>query len=230
MNKHSFSQALHEIEDRIARACSQCGRSPRSVEVMAVTKTRSPEEILPALEHGLARFGENRVQEAVEKIPHLPREVTWELIGHLQRNKARQAVEHFARIQSVDSLKIARTIDRHASELGKSPFPVLLQFNAGEDPAKYGFSREEMDPLVEALGELDHLQPEGVMTIAPLTDDVAIRRRTFASLREIRDVLTVKLGRPLPVLSMGMTDDLEEAVLEGSTLVRVGTALFGARS
>jgi len=172
------------------------------------------------------------VQEAVEKRASVAAPLRWELIGHLQTNKARLAVAHFDRIQSVDREKLLSHLDRAAAELGKK-LPVLLQLNAGHDPAKFGAEPADTPRLLEAALALPHLQVDGLMTIAPLgatpDETTALARRTFANLRALRDELAARTGAPLPVLSMGMTGDLEAALAEGSTLVRVGTALFGPR-
>jgi pyridoxal phosphate enzyme (YggS family) len=169
------------------------------------------------------------VQEAVDKMAQCRAANRWELIGHLQSNKARLAATHFARIQSVDSPKLLLHLDRAAGELGRR-LPVLLQINAGHDPNKFGAGPADAPRLLEAALARPHLQIGGLMTIAPLSDDPDVARRTFASLRELRDQLAGQFAVPLPELSMGMTADLDAAIAEGSTLVRVGTALFGARA
>jgi pyridoxal phosphate enzyme (YggS family) len=154
--------------------------------------------------------------------------VRWELIGHLQSNKAKIAATHFGRIQSVDSEKLLNVLDRAAGELGRK-LPVLLQVNAGNDPAKFGAEPADAPRLLDLALAKPHLQVDGLMTIAPLSDDPAVARRTFANLRAIRDQLAARTGAPLRELSMGMSGDLDAAIAEGSTLVRVGSALYGAR-
>jgi pyridoxal phosphate enzyme (YggS family) len=179
---------------------------------------------------GLQAVGENRVQEAAEKKARCgDLKVGWELIGSLQTNKARLAVQVFDRIQSVDRPKLVAALQRHCEEQGKVRFPVLLQVNAGNDPAKHGADPQDVDTLLDAALAAPALDVEGLMTIAPLSDDPDVARRTFRRLREIRDGLEARRGIRLPELSMGMTSDLEIAIEEGSTLVRVGTALFGER-
>lgn len=220
---------MDRVLERISCACSSAGRSADEVTLMAVTKNHPPELVAVALAVGLHDLGENRVQEAVEKKQRLPASARWELIGNLQTNKARVAAEHFHRIQSVDRLKLIRALDRHCGELGRAKLPVLLQVNAGRDPAKFGCAIEETETLAEAILEAKHLQLDGLMTIAPISDDRAVTRATFARLRKIRDKVSVELGVRLEVLSMGMSGDFEDAIAEGSTLVRVGTALFGRR-
>lgn len=220
---------LIEVRHRISDACRSAGRAQSKVTLMAVSKTQPPEAVEAALAAGLTLFGENRVQEAGEKVERFRAKSRWELIGHLQTNKARQAVALFDRIQSVDRLKLVQVLSRLATEMGRERLSILLQVNAGEDPAKYGCAVEEAPWLVEAILSHANLALEGLMTIAPLDQDEAVARRCFARLRELRDALEPQFGIELPVLSMGMTGDLEAAIAEGSTLVRVGTALFGSR-
>lgn len=224
----AFRDRLAREQDRIARACAACGRDPASVSLLPVTKTHPFVAAVYAWEAGLTAVGENRVAEAAEKRAAGPAGLQWELIGHLQSNKARLAVETFDRIQTVDRLKLLRALDRLAAETGRT-LPILLQVNAGDDPAKYGVAVEGAPALFdEALGA-PHLRVEGLMTIAPLDDDPDVARRCFARLRTLRDQLATRGGVALPVLSMGMSGDLESAIAEGSTQVRVGTNLFGQR-
>lgn len=224
----TFRQRADALHARIAAACAAAGRNPAEVTLLPVTKTHPPAAAEYAARFGFAAVGENRVQEAVDKRAQAPTGLRWELIGHLQSNKARLAVTHFDRIQSVDSEKLLATLDRAAGELGKT-LPVLLQINAGQDPAKFGAEPADAPRLLEAALARPHLRVDGFMTIAPLADDPAVARRTFANLRMLRDELAARFGSPLPELSMGMTGDLEAAVAEGSTLVRIGTALYGPR-
>ncbi len=215
---------LHRIEEQ----CRAAGRNPREVTLLPVTKTHPATAADYAARYGLAAVGENRVQEAVEKRAQTSAAVRWELIGHLQSNKARLAVEHFGRIQSVDSEKLLNVLDRAAGELGRK-LPVLLQINAGNDPAKFGAEPADAPRLLELALTKAHLQVDGLMTIAPLSNDPGVARRTFANLRTIRDQLAARSGVPLRELSMGMSGDLDAALAEGSTLVRVGSALYGPR-
>lgn len=227
-----FRQRADAIRVRIAAACAQVGRDPNGVELLAVTKTHPATAAALAAQYGLRAVGENRVQEAAEKRPLSPPGLHWELIGHLQSNKARLAAQTFDRIQSVDSEKLLNHLDRAAAESGKT-LPILLQFNAGQDPAKFGAEVSEGPRLVAAALARPHLRLDGLMTIAPLDPDPAITAqlavRTFEALRLLRDDLAARHGVPLATLSMGMTSDLEAAVAAGSTMVRVGTALFGHR-
>lgn len=232
LTPEEFRARADAIRARIATACARVGRNPAEVELMAVTKTHPAAAAALAAQYGLRAVGENRVQEAAEKRPLSPPGLKWELIGHLQSNKSRLAAEVFDRIQSVDSEKLLQHLDRAAAERGKI-LPILLQFNAGQDPAKFGAEMGEGSRLVEAALCRTHLRLEGLMTIAPLDPDPAVTAqlatRTFAALRQLRDDLAARHGVPLATLSMGMTGDLEAAVAAGSTLVRVGTALFGHR-
>jgi PLP dependent protein len=223
-----FEERVAGIRERLRRSCENCGRDPAEVVLLPVTKTHPVEAARFAARAGFASVGENRVQEALEKMGEADFPMRWELIGHLQSNKARVAAESFSRIQSVDSIKLIRLLDRHAGEAGRS-LPVLLQVNAGNDPAKFGADVEEAPRLLEAVLGAQHLRVEGFMTIAPLSESRDVARGTFARLRELRDQLAGEFAVSLPELSMGMTGDLEEAVEEGSTVVRVGTALFGRR-
>lgn len=225
----NIKQNLDKVECRISEACRSAGRTRSEVTLMAVCKRQPGEAVKAALEAGLTLFGENRVQEAVSKIPAFREHSKWELIGHLQTNKARLAVEYFDRIQSVDSQKLISILARHALELDRARLPMLLQVNAGEDPAKSGCGVGEAPPLVESILQYPHLALDGLMTIAPLAQDISVAQRCFARLRELRDQLEAQFGLSLPVLSMGMSDDMDVAVREGSTLLRVGTAIFGAR-
>lgn len=213
---------------RIAQLCQAAGRKPRDVTLLPVTKTHPAAAVEYVARFGLGAVGENRVQEAAGKRVLTAAAVRWELIGHLQTNKARLAVTHFERIQSVDSEKLLNALDRAAGELGRK-LPVLLQVNAGNDPAKFGAEPADVARLLDLALTKPHLQVDGLMTIAPLSSDPAVARRTFANLRSIRDQLAVGSGAALRELSMGMSGDLEAAIAEGSTLVRIGTALFGSR-
>lgn len=230
-----FARRADSVRARIAAACAAAGRDPRDVELLAVTKTHPATAADYAARYGLRAVGENRVQEAVEKRPQLApasAALRWELIGHLQSNKSRLAVQHFDRVQSVDSEKLLVHLDRAAAEIGRT-LPVLLQVNAGNDPAKFGADLADAPHLVEAALGKRNLRVDGLMTIAPLgatpAETAAHAERTFANLRQLRDALATRLATPLRELSMGMTGDLEIAVAAGSTVVRVGTALFGSR-
>jgi hypothetical protein len=224
-----FRRRADAVRARIREACAASGRDPGGVELLAVTKSQPPAAVDLAARYGLRAVGENRVQEGIDKRALSQAAVAWELIGHLQSNKARLAARHFDRIQSVDSGKLLEILDRAAGEAGR-PLAILLQVNAGNDPAKSGVEPDGAAALLEdALGR-KYLRVEGLMTVAPLSADPGTARRTFARLREIRDGLAAGSGARLPELSMGMSGDMDAAVAEGSTIVRVGTALFGARA
>jgi pyridoxal phosphate enzyme (YggS family) len=226
---NEFQLRADSIRQRIADLCRAHGRDAAEVTLLAVTKSLPPAAADYALRYGLNAVGENRVQEAVEKRAALAAPaLRWELIGHLQSNKAKLAAQNFERIQSVDSEKLLSALDRAAASLGKK-LPVLLQINAGNDPAKFGAEPADAPRLLEHALALPHLQVDGLMTIAPLSSDSDVARRTFANLRRLRDTLAARSGVPLRELSMGMSGDLEPALAEGSTLVRIGTALFGPR-
>lgn len=224
-----FQQRVDELRRRVHASCAAAGRNPRDVAILPVTKNHPAAAVEYAARSGFTSVGENRVQEAVEKRARVTLAVRWELIGHLQSNKAKLAIANFQRVQSVDSEKLLTALDRAASETG-TPLSILLQVNAGNDPAKFGVEPADAPRLLEfALGKT-HLKVDGLMTIAPLADDPTVARRTFAALRSIRDQLVAQFGAPLPELSMGMSGDLDFAIAEGSTMIRVGSALFGPRT
>lgn len=224
-----FRRRADSIRSRIREACARSGRDPAGVELLAVTKSQPAAAAGYAARYGLRAVGENRVQEGAEKRAQAPLPLAWELIGHLQSNKARLAVLHFDRIQSVDSPRLLEILDREAAAVGKT-LPVLLQVNAGSDPAKSGVEPDDAPGLLAAALGRKNLRVDGLMTIAPHSDDPDTARRAFARLRGIRDRLEGDTGVRLRELSMGMSADLDAAVAEGSTLVRVGTALFGPRA
>lgn len=223
-----FVRRADEVRARIRFACERAGRDSGTVALLAVTKTHPVAAAQYAARYGLRAVGENRVQEGVEKRAQGGGAIAWELIGHLQSNKARLAAQHFDRIQSVDSVKLVAHLDRAAAELGKT-LPILLQINAGQDPAKHGAEPADAARLLETALAGKNLRVDGLMTIAPLSSDPAVAQRTFFSLRELRDQLASQFSVSLSELSMGMSGDLTDAIAAGSTLVRVGTALFGSR-
>lgn len=224
-----FQERLGAVQVAIEEACQAAGRVPGSVALLPVTKNHPPEAALHVARAGLSAVGENRVQEAREKKAAAAlASLRWELIGHLQSNKARLAAATFDRIQSVDSPKLLDLLDRAAADAGRT-LPILLQVNAGRDPAKSGCALEEAPALLEHALRCRSLRVDGLMTIAPLDQKLDTARRTFEALRSCRDGLAERFRTPLGELSMGMTGDMREAILAGSTQVRVGTALFGAR-
>src|SRR5919197_2647888 len=220
---------LAAVRARIVAAAGRAGREAKEVAVVAVSKTIPLERLHSAPAAGITDLGENRVQEAAAKIEALGRVVTWHLVGHLQSNKAKAAVTLFDLIHSVDDLELATALDRHAGALGKRQ-RVLFQVNVSGEASKSGFTPAELRTVVERLAALPHLQPEGLMTIAPQGADEEELRGIFRALRLLRDQLAPAFpGAPWRHLSMGMTDDYEIAVEEGTTLVRGGRAIFGER-
>jgi hypothetical protein len=219
---------LAAIRGRMHEACLRSGRPIDTVELMAVSKNHPPETVAEAVGLGLTLFGENRIQEAKAKIPLSPSSARWHFIGHLQSNKARDAVALFEMIQGVDSLDVAAELQKHAVKQSRRP-GILLEVNIAGEESKFGWNPQAVLDALPALQGFDHLRLEGLMTIAPYSEDPELARPVFHQLRELRDRCADRLGAPLPILSMGMSGDLEVAIEEGATLVRVGTALFGPR-
>jgi hypothetical protein len=213
---------LEAVQETLARACRKAGRAPGEVLLIAVSKTVDLERIRAAVAAGAAALGENRVQEAKEKVAALGRPVPWHLIGSLQSNKARDAVMAFDWIHSVDRLDLARELDRRAQAAGRK-VSGLLQVNLGDEPQKGGAAPGEVKPLLDAMRSLAHLEIRGLMAIPPQVPDAEAARPYFRRLRELRD------AAGLEHLSMGMSADYAVAIEEGATMVRVGTSIFGAR-
>ena len=225
----AFRHARASVLARIEAAARRAGRDPSGVTLVAVSKTVPAERIRAAVAAGLVVLGENRVQEAAAKIPDVAG-AEWHLLGPLQGNKARRAVELFDVLQAVDSVDLARRLDRLAGEIRPGrPLPVLLQVNVADDPAKAGFPAASVAADLAALAALPNLRLDGLMTIGRLVEDAEAARPTFRALRELAATLRAAERRLGPALSMGMSDDFEVAVEEGATIVRVGRALFGAR-
>ena len=229
IDEGQFNENLRIVRESIARACEKCGRQTHEVKLLPVTKNWPVVAVEYCRNAGMKTVGENRVQEAREKQQGIGG-IDWELIGHLQGNKVNQVVGNFSRIQTVDSLKLLRRI-AVVSDRMNLKCRVLLQVNTGKDPAKFGFSeREAVDALGEAL-QLPSLLVEGLMTIAPyVPDNLSVARASFEKLATLRDSLQLQYGVLLPELSMGMSGDLFEAIAAGSTMIRVGSALWGNRS
>lgn len=219
---------IASLRTRIDAACARSGRDAASVTLMAVSKGQSPEAIQTAASCGLQLFGENRVQEAKAKIPLCPGRLRWHLIGHLQSNKARDAVQLFEMIQSVDSLPLAEEINKWAAKSART-MPVLLEVNLAGESTKFGFKPDQVLGELMALNALPKIEIHGLMTIAPWTQDAEKVRPIFRQLREIKGRCEEIFGAPLPHLSMGMSGDFEVAIEEGATIVRLGTSLFGPR-
>jgi hypothetical protein len=223
-----FAENLNSIQQRIAAACQRAGRATDSVTLLAVSKTHPPETIRAAVECGQLLFGENKIQEAKAKIPLCPGKARWQFIGHLQSNKVRDAVELFELIQGVDSLNIAREISKRAEQAAKT-LPILLEVNVAGEASKFGYAPEKLLAELNELNALPRIEVHGLMAIPPYAAVPEKARPYFKRLRELRSECEQILGAPLPQLSMGMSGDFEVAIEEGSTLVRLGTALFGER-
>jgi hypothetical protein len=216
------AENLRALRERVAAACQRAGRSPEEVVIVAVSKTFPAKLVAEACLAGLTDIGENRVQEAAEKIPQveaLGSHPRWHLVGHLQTNKVKTALGLFDIIHSVDSLRLAEAISRQA----ETPASVLLEVNVGGEASKFGFTPAEAGRAVEQMERLPGLSVQGLMTVAPLSDDPEEVRPVFRELRRLRDALGLRH------LSMGMTDDFEVAIEEGATMVRIGRAIFGPR-
>jgi pyridoxal phosphate enzyme (YggS family) len=224
-----IADARDHVLERIERACASAGRDPSSVALVAVAKTVPAARLRAAVAAGLTTFGENRVQEAEAKLPEVPGS-TWHLVGPLQSNKARRALETFAMIESVHSVDLADRLERlKPPTVGGPPYPILLQVNVDRDPAKAGFPPDELEGAIEHLDVNRHLDYRGLMTVGRLVSDPKDARPTFVSLRALAQGLRTRWPRLGPELSMGMSDDFEVAIEEGATIVRIGRALFGHR-
>ena len=223
---------LADVRARVGAAAQRSGRKPDEVRLIAISKTHPASVIKQVCQLGATDFGENRVQEAEGKIAEIGREqVRWHLVGHLQANKARRAVSLFDVIHSVDTLDLAKRLDRLCVEEGRDSLPILIQVDLGHEETKSGIDELELTHLVEALGPLTHLKLIGLMTLPPFFDDPEQSRPFFRRLRELRDELNQRgaFGDRTGELSMGMTHDFEVAIEEGATMVRIGTAIFGSR-
>ena len=226
----TLDEILEEVRANVATACGRAGRDPSEVEIVAVTKTHGPEVVREAWEAGLRIVGENKVQEAAWKQPLSVSGPEWHLIGHLQKNKVRPALELFSTFHSVDSIALIDRIQRVAEELGARP-NILLEVNMSGERSKDGMRPDDVPAAVEHALACPNLTLEGFMTMAPFvpTDKVEETRPVFAGLRELRDAMETEFGASFPRLSMGMTNDYRVAVEEGATWIRLGTVLFGER-
>lgn len=225
-------ERLAEVRRRIEQSARGSGRDAAEVKLIAVSKTHPSETLRRAIEAGVEDLGENRVQEADEKIGELGRDVArWHLIGHLQANKARRAVALFDVIHSLDSVSLARRLDRLCEDAGREVLPVLIQVELGNETTKSGVSENDLPEIIEAIGACRRLRLIGLMTLPPFYEDAERVRPFFRRLREMRDALAARevFGALRGELSMGMSHDYEVAIEEGATLVRVGTAIFGER-
>jgi PLP dependent protein len=226
---NSIAANLERVREQIASAAANAGRSADDVELVAITKTHPAEKVREAIQAGQTLFGESRVQEARAKIPELLSNIRWHFVGHLQKNKVRQALPLFEMLHSVDSLALAQDINRIAQEEGLYP-RVLLEVNVAGEGSKFGFEPNRLPEQMETLLALPRLSIEGLMCIPPLAVESENSRRFFVQVRELRDSLEKEFNAKLPRLSMGMTQDFSIGIEEGATLVRVGTAIFGERS
>jgi PLP dependent protein len=221
-----------DVEARIAAAATRAGRSPSEVTLIAISKTHPASLIRRLIDLGAMNLGENRVQEAEGKIPEVGRtKARWHLVGHLQANKARRALNLFDVIHSLDSIDLAQRLDRLCGEIGTRSFPVLIQVDLGHEETKSGIDEQQLPQLVEAVQRLERLELTGLMTLPPFFDDPEQARPYFRRLRQLRDELAREdvFGKSAGELSMGMTHDFEVAIEEGATMVRIGTAIFGER-
>jgi PLP dependent protein len=224
-----IAENLDRVRAQIASAVTKSQRSADDVQLVAITKTHPAEKVRQAIEAGQTLFGESRVQEARAKIPELSSNIRWHFVGHLQKNKVRQALPLFEMIHGVDSLALAQDINRIAEEEGMYP-RVLLEVNVAGEGSKFGFKPETLRAEMEALLAFSRLSILGLMCIPPIADEAEASRKYFVQLRELRDRLQTDFHVDLAQLSMGMTQDFPIAVEEGATLVRVGTAIFGERT
>jgi pyridoxal phosphate enzyme (YggS family) len=206
----------------------RCGRSGEAVTIVGITKRFGPELVEELIRAGIEDVGENRIQEFAEKKPLVGTPCRWHLVGTLQRNKATKAIGQFHLIHSVDSVRLAETLNRLGEERDIVT-RILLQVNTSGEATKHGFSPDETIDRAGEISQLPHIKLEGLMTIGPLTADVSLIRKSCKSLRDLRESASRSLGMPLPELSMGMSDDFEIAVEEGATIVRLGTILLGER-
>jgi pyridoxal phosphate enzyme (YggS family) len=220
-----------KVLTRMNEAVARCGRNPKEIKLLAAAKSQSVEAIRTAIAAGVTLIGENYVQEAADKKQLISDSIEWHMIGHLQRNKAKVAMELFDVIESLDSLALARELDKEGTKHGKT-IRALVEVNLGGEESKSGIAKDQLSPLLVELGKLSHLRVEGLMTVPPFRENLEAVRPYFRALRELRDSLVdLRLRNvDLKELSMGMTHDYTVAIEEGATIVRIGTALFGPRS
>jgi PLP dependent protein len=224
----SIAENIDAIRARVTEASDRAGREPEAVQLMAVSKTQSVDAIREAVDAGLTLFGENKIQEAKLKIAQCPQSARWHFIGHVQTNKARDAVRHFEMLHGVDSLRLAEELNKRATTEARE-VKYLLEINVAGESSKYGYSPAAVLDDIERLAELPRLELHGLMTVPPFSSDPERSRPFFRRLAELKDACEQKLGVPLGELSMGMSGDFEIAIEEGATIVRVGTAIFGPR-
>ena len=222
---------LQEVEKRIQAACDRAGRKREEVTLIAVSKTKPVETLQEAYDLGVRIFGENKVQELTAKYEALPKDIHWHMIGHLQTNKVKYIIDKAELIHSVDSLKLAETIEKEAAKHDLIA-DILVEVNVAEEESKFGMKMEEVIPFVEKVSAFPHVRVRGLMTIAPFVEDPEENRSIFADLHKLYIDIKKKShdNDTVSVLSMGMTNDYEVAIEEGATMVRVGTGIFGARN
>ena len=225
-----LADKLNLVKKNIEEACDTAGRSPQQVTLIAVSKTKPVEMLKEAYDAGARVFGENKVQEIVDKYDQMPSDVQWHMIGHLQRNKVKYIVDKVALIHSVDSLRLAQTIEQEAAKHDVC-VPILLEVNVAQEETKFGLKTEEVLPLVESIAKFPHIKIQGLMTIAPYVQNPEENRPIFRQLKKLSvDIAAKNINNvTMSVLSMGMTGDYQVAVQEGATMVRVGTGIFGER-
>ena len=224
------AENLEQVRKNIELACKEAGRDPKEVTLISVSKTKPVSMLQEAYDAGSRDFGENKVQEIMDKVPQLPSDIRWHMIGHLQRNKVKYIVDKVALIHSVDSLRLAETIEHEAAKHNVT-VPVLIEVNVAQEESKFGLKTEEVLSLVESVAAFPHIHIEGLMTIAPYVEDPEENRGIFRQLKKLSvDIATKNINNVnMSVLSMGMTGDYQVAVQEGATMVRVGTGIFGER-
>ena len=222
---------LIQVEHNIEEACRRAGRDRSEVTLIAVSKTKPVETLQEAYDLGVRVFGENKVQEMEDKYESLPRDIQWHLIGHLQRNKVKYIIDKAVLIHSVDSLRLAQTIEKEAEKHDLTAH-ILIEVNVAREESKFGIFPEDLENLVDKIAKLPHIQVDGLMTIAPFVPDTEENRPVFRELRKLSvDISAKKVDNVnMSVLSMGMTNDYQVAIEEGATMVRVGTGIFGARN
>lgn len=225
------AENLIQVQKNIEEACKKVNRDPDEVTLIAVSKTKPVEMLKEAYEAGARVFGENKVQEIVDKYDQMPSDVKWHMIGHLQRNKVKYIVDKVAMIHSVDSLRLAETIEKEA-EKKNVVVPILIEVNVAEEESKFGLKPEEVLSFIEQIADFSHIQIKGLMTIAPYVENAEENREIFRELKKLSvDIIAKNINNvTMSVLSMGMTGDYMVAVQEGATMVRVGTGIFGARN
>lgn len=221
---------LKQVQNNIVDACRKAGRDPKEVTLVAVSKTKPVEMLQEAYNAGARVFGENKVQEIMDKYDRLPSDIQWHMIGHLQRNKVKYIIDKVAMIHSVDSVRLAQTIEAEAAKKDLV-MPILVEVNVAEEESKFGLSTDEVLPFLEEISQYPHIAVKGLMTIAPFVDDAEENREVFVKLKKLSvDIAAKNINNvTMSVLSMGMTGDYQVAVQEGATMVRVGTGIFGER-